>query len=146
MKLTLDLHVHSDASFDGRMSVRQIALLAKARDVNDNKLRIDGPKNLVSDPLACPGTTLRCLEENIRILDHLEEDFLTLFREVVKSNGTLITTLSLLDVSSVADGVACARVLEPSNVSTPVSHEVTCLGASEFYCCVNDLNAVECTE
>ena len=30
MKLTLDLHVHSDASFDGRMSVRQIALLAKA--------------------------------------------------------------------------------------------------------------------
>ena len=34
MKLTLDLHVHSDASFDGRMSVRQIALLAKARGID----------------------------------------------------------------------------------------------------------------
>ena len=31
------------------------------------------------------------------ILDHLEEDFLTLFREVVKSNRALVTAFSLLD-------------------------------------------------
>lgn len=72
--------------------------------MNDNELRIDGPKHLVSDPLACPGAALGCLEEDIRILDHLEEDFLTLFREVVEGNGTLVTALSLLDVSGVADG------------------------------------------
>ena len=114
--------------------------------MNDNELRIDGPKNLVSDPLACPGAALRCLEEDIGILDHLEEDFLTLFREVVESNRTLVTAFSLLDVGGVADGVTCASVLEPGNVSTPVSHKIASLGASEFYCCVNDLNAVECTE
>ena len=51
----------------------RITLLAKAGDMNDNELRIDSPENLVSDPLACPGAALRCLKEDIGILDHLEE-------------------------------------------------------------------------
>ena len=74
--------------------------------MNDNELRIDGPENLVSDPLACPGAALRCLEEDIGILNHLKEDFLTLFREVVESNRALVTALSLLDVGGALDRVA----------------------------------------
>ena len=57
MKLTLDLHVHSDASFDGRMSVRQIALLAKARGIDgvaicDHDVVYTGPTEVEGPPLA----------------------------------------------------------------------------------------------
>ena len=59
MKLTLDLHVHSDASFDGRMSVRQIALLAKARGIDgvaicDHDVVYTGPTE-VEGVLIIPG-------------------------------------------------------------------------------------------
>ena len=59
MKLTLDFHVHSDASFDGRMSVRQIALLAKARGIDgvaicDHDVVYTGPTE-VEGVLIIPG-------------------------------------------------------------------------------------------
>lgn len=59
MKLTLDLHVHSEASFDGRMSIRQIALLAKARGMDgvaicDHDIVYTGPTE-VDGVLIIPG-------------------------------------------------------------------------------------------
>lgn len=59
MKLTLDLHVHSEASFDGRMSVRQIAALAKARGIDgvaicDHDVVYTGPTE-VDGVLIIPG-------------------------------------------------------------------------------------------
>ena len=59
MKLTLDLHVHSEASFDGRMSVRQIAALAKRRGLDgvaicDHDVVYTGPTE-VDGVLIIPG-------------------------------------------------------------------------------------------
>ena len=137
---------HDGQVVSGALDHLRVAGLAEAGQVHDDELRVDLPQHLVGDALASPGAALGGLDEDVGVGQHLEQDLLALIGEVVHGNGTLITALSLLDVSGVADGVACASVLEPGNVSTPVSHEVACLGASEFYCRVNDLNAVECTE
>lgn len=59
MKLTLDLHLHSAASFDGRMGVEEIAALARARGLDgvaicDHDVVYTGP-TLVEGVLLIPG-------------------------------------------------------------------------------------------
>lgn len=59
MKLKLDLHVHSEASFDGCMTVQQIAALAKARGIDgvaicDHDIVYTGPTE-VDGVLIIPG-------------------------------------------------------------------------------------------
>lgn len=59
MKLTLDLHLHSAASFDGRMGVEEIAALARARGLDgvaicDHDVVYTGP-TLVDGVLLIPG-------------------------------------------------------------------------------------------
>ena len=59
MKLILDLHLHSKASFDGRMGIEEIAALAKARGLDgvaicDHDVVYTGPTE-VDGVLILPG-------------------------------------------------------------------------------------------
>ena len=101
--------------------------------MNDNKLRINLPKNFIGNALTCPGATLGRFHEDIGIFNHLEEDFFAFFREVVKSYRALVTTFNLLDVGGIANGVTRTRVFQPRYISTPVSHQVSSFRASKLY-------------
>ena len=124
----------------------RVAGLAEAGQVHDDELRVDLPQHLVGDALASPGAALGGLDEDVGVGQHLEQDFLAFVREVVQRNGALITALSLLDISGVADGVASAGVLQPRDVGTPVGHEVAGLRHCQLDCCVNDLDVIQNAE
>ena len=114
--------------------------------MNDDKLWIDLPKNLIGDTLTCPSTALRSLHENICIFDHLKEDLFTFFRKIIQSYRALIAAFCLLDIGGVANSVTSTSVLKPGNICTPISHQISCLWASKLYCSINNLYVVKWTK
>ncbi len=62
----------------GTLDHLRVALLAEAGNMDDNQLGVDLPKHLIRDALASPRAALRCLQEYVGILDHLEKNLLAL--------------------------------------------------------------------
>ena len=123
-----------------------VAEFTVAGAVDDDELGVNGPHILIGEALALPRAALGGLEEDVGVLEHLQQNFFALGGELVQSDGAAVTTLGLSSVLSIANGVAIARVLEPRNIGTPVSHDVASARNSFLHCSEDDFDVVENTK